>query len=181
MPTKLPRPDAKLKQLGDDEQQRLFDHVVGLKRHGGRQNDALTWITEQFGVKTSAGALSEFLSWFQARAEARADEARVTAFLDEERNLHPELTDAQLFERGQRAFSLLAIARQDPKAWTAVQKVGIESEGTALARQKFQRETAALFLQWFEDERARKIANGPGTGEEKVEKLGRQMFGDLWE
>jgi hypothetical protein len=54
-------------------------------------------------------------------------------------------------------------------------------EQLALARQKFQRETCELFLRWRSDERTRAIADGPGSNDEKVEQLGRAMFGDLWQ
>ncbi len=50
-----------------------------------------------------------------------------------------------------------------------------------LERQKFQRTTCELFLKWREDERARNIADGPGTNDEKINQLGREMFGDLWQ
>lgn len=54
------------------------------------------------------------------------------------------------------------------------------AELLALEQQKFRRLTCELFLKWREDDRARNIADGPGTNEEKTEWLGQQMFGDLW-
>lgn len=48
----------------------------------------------------------------------------------------------------------------------------------ALAERKFQRDTARLFLKWFEDETAKRIATGSGTNSEKIEALGRAMFPD---
>lgn len=53
-------------------------------------------------------------------------------------------------------------------------------EALELERQKHQRTTCVLFLKWRDDDRARSIADGPGTSDEKVEKLGQAMFGDLW-
>lgn len=53
-------------------------------------------------------------------------------------------------------------------------------EALELERQKHQRTTCVLFLKWRDDDRARTIADGPGTSDEKVEKLGQAMFGDLW-
>lgn len=50
----------------------------------------------------------------------------------------------------------------------------------ALEEKKFQRLTCEMFLKWREDERARNIADGPGTNEDKIEHLGQEMFGDLW-
>ena len=50
-----------------------------------------------------------------------------------------------------------------------------------LERQKFQRTTCELFMKWREDERARNIADGPGTNDEKINQLGSEMFGELWQ
>ena len=49
-----------------------------------------------------------------------------------------------------------------------------------LEQKKFQRLTCDLFLKWREDERARNIADGPGTNDEKIDQLGQAMFGELW-
>jgi hypothetical protein len=53
-------------------------------------------------------------------------------------------------------------------------------EALELEKQKFRRTTCELFLKWRDDDRARNIADGPGTSDEKIEKLGQAMFGDLW-
>lgn len=50
-----------------------------------------------------------------------------------------------------------------------------------LERQKFRRTTCELFLKWRDDDRAKSIADGPGNAEEKIQQLGQEMFGDLWE
>ncbi len=42
---------------------------------------------------------------------------------------------------------------------------------------KFQRETAALFLKWYADEEAKKIVQGKGTAEVKIDQLLFRMFG----
>ena len=54
------------------------------------------------------------------------------------------------------------------------------AELLALEQAKFQRATCDLFLKWREDERARNIADGPGTNDEKINQLGQAMFGELW-
>ena len=59
-------------------------------------------------------------------------------------------------------------------------KLDQNDETIALDRQKFQRTTCELYLKWREDERARNIADGPGTNDEKIEQLGQAMFGELW-
>lgn len=49
-----------------------------------------------------------------------------------------------------------------------------------LEKAKYQRQTCELFLKWRNDDRARTIADGPGSNDQKVEELGQAMFGDLW-
>ena len=69
----------------------------------------------------------------------------------------------------------------------AQQRVDLEGEKLKrkdqeiqLEREKFRRTTCELFLKWRDDERARTIADGPGTNDDKIEQLGQAMFGELW-
>ena len=71
----------------------------------------------------------------------------------------------------------------------AAQKVALAKEKNALAeeqlnlsRAKFERDTARLFVKWAQNKDAISIATDRKLGgDEKTEKLGRLMFGDLWE
>lgn len=173
-----PRADAKLKRLPEEVQAHIAELCT---KPGVTQRSILDWIEKECDVKSSPAALSEWLSWYSARAEARASEARVMAFLDEERQLHPELSDAELFAKGQRMFSLLAIATQDPLAWTRVQKVTVLRDVGELERQKFQRQTCELFVKWAADQRAKDISSSSSTNAEKIEALGQLMFGESWQ
>jgi len=54
-------------------------------------------------------------------------------------------------------------------------------DGLKLAQTKFQRDTCELFLKWHADKRVAEIADGKGVGtDEKVEQLGKLMFGEDW-
>ena len=96
---------------------------------------------------------------------------------------------------GQIDEKIDALAEDDYKKFTPVLNVLLEAEGLRLKaiavgqrgealellRQKFQRDTAKLFLKWYSDKHARTIADEPESGsEEKVERLGRLMFGEDW-
>ncbi len=50
----------------------------------------------------------------------------------------------------------------------------------ALEREKFQRTTCELFIKWYDSEQARRIASSPASYADKVDQLGQQMWGDLW-
>ena len=71
----------------------------------------------------------------------------------------------------------------------AAQKVALAEEKNALAKEqlelsraKFERDTARLFIKWAQNRDALSIAADKRLGsDEKTERLGRLMFGDLWE
>ena len=72
---------------------------------------------------------------------------------------------------------------------TAAQKVALAEEKNALAKEqlslsraKFERDTARLFIKWAQSKDALALATDKRLGsDEKTERLGRLMFGDLWE
>jgi hypothetical protein len=49
-----------------------------------------------------------------------------------------------------------------------------------LERQKFQRTTCALFLQWYNKQDARDILDADASNDEKTERLGKLIFGEDW-
>lgn len=53
-------------------------------------------------------------------------------------------------------------------------------EKLAIEREKFQRETARLFVEWAANKRALEIADGEQSNSEKIEQLGQMMFGETW-
>ena len=71
----------------------------------------------------------------------------------------------------------------------AAQKVALAEEKNALAKEqlelsraKFERDTTRLFIKWAQNRDALSIAADKRLGsDEKTERLGRLMFGDLWE
>ena len=71
----------------------------------------------------------------------------------------------------------------------AAQKVALAEEKNALAKEqlelsraKFERDTTRLFIKWAQNKDALSLATDKRLGsDEKTERLGRLMFGDLWE
>jgi len=59
-------------------------------------------------------------------------------------------------------------------------KIAQANEKIELERKRFQRQTAELFLTWYEDKRARAIVESRDGNAEKIELLGRAMFGEDW-
>ena len=68
------------------------------------------------------------------------------------------------------------------KVALAEEKNAIQKEQLELSRAKFERDTARLFVKWAQNRDALSIAADTRLGsDEKTERLGRLMFGDLWE
>lgn len=70
----------------------------------------------------------------------------------------------------------------DKKVALAEEKNALAKEQLSLSRAKFERDTARLFVKWAQNRDAVALATDRGLGaDEKTERLGRLMFGDLWE
>ena len=64
----------------------------------------------------------------------------------------------------------------------AGEKNAIQKEQLELNRAKFERDTTRLFIKWAQSKDAIALATDKRLGsDEKTERLGRLMFGDLWE
>jgi hypothetical protein len=174
---KLPRRDARLKNLTEAQQERI---LAAVKAGKDREKEIIPWIKSELGVRTSTGALSDFLSWYVARMQSRADEQAVLAQIDSEAALHPEWTKEFLWERGQRRMEMITIARQDPDAWAKIQKTARDKENSEQSRTEFRRETCELFLEWSQNEKAKAIASSNSTHEEKLKALDQAMFPEDW-
>lgn len=174
---KQPRADSKLKRLD----LAVMREVVALcDKPQQTLADVIAWLKAERGVSSSVTALSQDLPFLRARVKSAEREAKIEAWLETEKLEHPELSDEELFRRGQRKFSLLTIAEEDPKGWAMIQKTQRDKEGISLDRQKFQRETCELFLRWAADQRASAIASSTDSNADKIAKLGELMFGEDW-
>jgi hypothetical protein len=169
------RADSKLKRLPLPLMAALVDR---LGQPGVTAKDALAWLAEQpDGVRSSAAALSQSWDWIVARVAAWKREQQASAFMEAAKEQFPELSQEQIFALGQKHFAMASIAASDARSWQAVQKLDLDKKSLALDEQKFQRETAELFLKWYADRRAAEVANSTSSHAEKIARLGQLMFG----
>lgn len=159
------------------------------------------WLEER-GLPHSAGAIHTLLRvhslhWKVDQAERRAAATAATLPKDTDRQIRQQLR-AKEFDLAFAELSTteaLNLLRFDVERRALEGKAALENEKLALkqqaekrmgehltiARQKFQRETCELFVKWSEDQRARDIAGSKGIGSnEKVDQLGKLMFGEDW-
>lgn len=172
--TKKPRADSVLKTLPEDRQAAIVDYA---RDHS--LPETVAWLRAD-GLRTSATALSLFLSWFGLQQQLRRNESTVEVLLQKAMTTRPDWTPEQIQQTGQAFFSALALEQQDSKIWYLTQQVGLKKEQLNLDRQKFQRETVELFLKWRQDKQAEVIASSNAPHAEKIESIGKQMFGELW-
>jgi hypothetical protein len=135
------------------------------------------------GIKISRSALSRFCTSFAVKQDM------LTALHLEKDygESHPgEAKAARLL--GESIFLKLSIARQNAQVFSVAtravdhrQALELKAGEHSLRRQKFMRDTCRLFLQWSEDPRAKEILNSPTSHAEKIEALGRGMFGEDWD
>ena len=131
-------------------------------------------IGEQFLIQLSRDSqLSSFYSWVKLTRKTMEREGKIQHWLECEKLEHPELTEAELFRRGQRKFQLIAIAEEDPDAWTALQQTGFKKEALALDERKMAllEKKAAAF------DAARGILEDKETTEEQKRQRMLELFG----
>jgi hypothetical protein len=156
------------------------------------------------GLKVSLDSLSEFRRWYGARLRYRL----ALAASEQQQELMAQFRpgDAKLArEYGEYVLLQVANDSQDVDIFTAVtmaqdsrrrltldeasaktkaeqnqRKLDQKDEDLKIARAKFRRETAELFIEWSSDQRAKDILSSGASKADKIEALGQAMFGDTW-
>jgi hypothetical protein len=150
--------------------------------------------------------LSEFRSWWRLRRRVNRAESKARDAEELLRKLDLGLTQEKISQAGQIVFAeealeaenaeeyremeYLRLAKETARTKAELEKAKLELRkvaeqrmqgGAELDREKYQRDTCKLFLKWFADEQAKSIVSGGGTNAEKIEALGRKMFGEDWD
>jgi hypothetical protein len=94
-------------------------------------------IGEFFQIQLSRDSqLSSFYSWVKLTRKTMEREGKIQHWLECEKLEHPELTDEELFRRGQRKFKLLAIAEEDPDSWATILREETNSKKLQIEERK---------------------------------------------
>lgn len=173
--TKKPRADSVLKTLPEARQAAIVEYA---RTH--TLAETVAWLSAD-GLKTSAAALSLFLSSYRVQDRLTRNANTVRQVLADMKQDDPSLSDAQLDRAGQRFFTALAIAEEDSLAWKRAQDAKAKLGLLELTREKFQRDFIERFIEWFKDKQAAEILNSNAPTADKTEKLGQRIFGDLWQ
>ncbi len=140
-----PRKEAKLKTflrtIHPQAQFRLWEY---LQSHG--QEETVAWVETEFGVKTSAGALSNFWHWYPFRNKLEQANELKTQLRDTLRDMPDlNLSDDQISQAGQLAFENQAIRAQDSKLFLELRRLRQKDQEQLIAsrRMKLLEEQAA--------------------------------------
>jgi len=171
---KKSRCDARLKTLPAERQAAIVEYALSHSL-----SETVKWLRDD-NVQTSSTALSLFLSWYRLQQRLAVNESTVESLLEDLKRNDPSLTLTQLEQAGQAFFSKLAIEQEDSLTWKRIQDAKLKLGALDLSLKKFQRDTAEMFLKWFEDKRAKDHLNSSASNSDKIEQLGQLMFGEDW-
>lgn len=134
MSSRKPRADAKLKTLPDALQERVYQE---LRRTS--QAKVIAWLQEAHAIETSAGALTEFFSWYPRSLTLR-NAAAMSDNLAATLKKMPELkiTAEQAAKVAQVNFELQAAQNRDPELFGMLRKGELEVARLQLEREKFE-------------------------------------------
>lgn len=180
------RPEARLLNMPEEQQAELAEWLLsGMPYHQAREA-----VSKQWGVVCSLASLSRFYSevcvpvLLRRRTQAVATAEEVA---DAARSTPGRFDQATIDALKQKAFELAISPLSSPKDIKAITTLLLKNTDQDLKRAeidlqraRFQRETAELFLQFCEDRRAKEVVASAAPRSEKIDELGRIMFGDMW-
>ena len=197
------RSDSVLGNLPEDRQTQVAQWIMDCK-----EGDRYEYAVEQLaadGIKVGRTAVFEWFRGWRLRQRMLSADSLACKVQDALKSLKLGLTAEQLSEAGQAAFQAEALAAENAEEFremeylrlakqTAQSKAELEKaklaradrrldqkdQDLALSNRKFQRDTCELFLKWSADEKAKSVLTSGATNAEKIEALGRAMFGEEW-
>lgn len=159
------------------------------------QQDRAWALCSKLGLKQAAGVIAQEFGLSRAPSETAlsnwySDWPLRKAFLDfgsvaeEAKRMIRETPDIgmrseQIEAVGQAVFAAAAVKLQDADMFATIRKLGQKDRELTLGREKFARESCALFLRWYADERAREIAESDAPTSDKVSRLRKAFFADV--
>jgi hypothetical protein len=196
-----PRSDSKLKTLPEDVQAQIADWCAQ-----DSLQSAVSRCASELQLQTSLASMSEFFAWYRLRATFSQAEQNAQLVEQMLREKFPDATPEKIAAAGQLVFTMQAANANDVETFKDLEYLRVTKESAKfdaevakaklrqkdhqirqkgeelrLARERFKRDTAELFIKWAEDQRAKEIVAGTGTNAEKIEALGRVMFGEDWD
>lgn len=150
----------------------ISDSNISQWRAGGYQD----WLKDEAQIERIRQRAELSLRMAQAAGGSLAQSivARIAGDIDEK-------LDCLTQEDMDKLQPILATVLEAEKMRLKAIEVEHKGEALDILKQKFQRDTAKLFLKWYADQRAREIAAQPDLADDdRTERLGKLMFEDDW-
>lgn len=142
------------------------------------------FIGEHFSIQLQWDSqFSAFLSWVKLGQKVATRETAIEEWLKNESALHPELSEEELNQRGQRKFKLLSIAEEQPADWARIlreeirlKRLGQLDRQITLERDKFEFDAAKAALKIWPS--IKQISSDKALSEpDKVQAVRQKLFG----
>lgn len=166
----------------------INDANLSLWRTGGFED----WLKEQESVRrveklgelsvrlaqAAGGRMSKgFLAIAVGKIHEALEEGQSVEFDDKGK---PVITGVGVDKLAKALASIAKIEQDDERISLDKSKHELDQQKLELDQKRFQRETAKLFIEYANDEKAKEIANSDLTADNKLEALGKHLFGDAW-
>lgn len=157
---KIPRADAVLKNLPDEEQAEIFSWFKATDdRKAMTLEQALAALAAR-GISVSLSSLSEWRSWYSLarrmeRYKARAEQARMEYLL-----ANPDATQDRLDEVAQMVFTAEAIDTGDRSGYVEIATLRLKARAAAQAERKLDIAASSKITAGL-DELRKEIADNP--------------------
>jgi hypothetical protein len=149
-----------------------IDRTRELARYAAEQTKAGGASIAEGAQAIASGKLLELLETLDEVIEQKLDESE-----DGDKG---KLSAEALVMVANALGSLRTSEQNDVRLAQNEKKLKQKDEELSLAREKFMRDTAELFLKWHVDKSAADIAAGTMSNADKIEHLGQLMFGETW-
>lgn len=203
-----PKSNAVLKNLPSERQEQVAEWCAKRndKDDSGRdipRTGGLAFAQQQLaadGIKLSISVIGVFYSWWCLERDLEI------SFEREQQVLAQTGDPKKAREAGETLLMRLGLATADPKLIVAAaqtsdnrraldleeksgktkaeqkeRSLAQKDEEIKLAERKFRRDTCREFIKWYDNVEAKRIVTGAGSNAEKIEALGRAMFGEDWD
>lgn len=167
--------------------------LSGKRRMEDIRKSAPPWRTgPRAGQRPGIALLSRLRARVLQRQTAVEDAAAIEFVSSVLPDTLPDTTQDQFDTVGHKTLTAVAVGQRDSQTFLRLstarnhveherQRIAQREAALDFARQKLRQESCERFLKWYEDRRAQEVAAGDGSNAEKIEALGRIMFGDEWE
>lgn len=158
-----------------EKQRGRIDRTKELARYAAEQSKAGGQSIADGAAAIASGKLLELLELVDETIEETSNNEHPTS------NIQSKPAAEQIAAIAYALSALRTTEQNDVKLKLQGKALKQKDRVIELDEQKFRRSTAEIALKVLADDRAKAIEGGPGANTEKIEAMGKHLFGDLWQ